>query len=222
MLDYTLDETFDCELVKSKYIKYLPYIGKKYKDQKSRILILGESHYISEEDYKDIKTINKDKYFTRSIFLDCYFPEIRDDGSHPYDWVRCYRNTAAMITGKYYNSSDYIWQNLAFYNFFQSVVGVGSKGKDFITDELINDSRIAFYEVVRILKPNLIIAWGKDKLFYNWMPKDEWAYIDEDKLCYKYINIPKTSIWHIHHPSQGFSYRDYNKVFVELAKILEL
>ena len=222
MLENLLNESFDDELVKSKNIKYLPYIGKEYINEKSRILILGESHYISEEDYKDIKNVNLDKNFTRSIFLDCYFPEIRDDGSHPYDWVRCYRNTAAMITGEDYCSSDYIWQKLAFYNFFQSIVGVGSKSKDYINDALINTSQVAFYEVVKILKPSLIIAWGLGRLFNEWMPNDEWEYICEDKKCYKYKHIPKTSIWHIHHPSQGFSYRKYNKEYLEVRKIVKL
>ena len=105
---------YDKEFSKSPFVKFFSFVGSKYKDISPKIMILGESHYIDpnipEKDITDelLEEWNHDIYSTRSVFLDEYLPKIRENGTHPYQHVRCYRYTAAMITGKDYHISDFI------------------------------------------------------------------------------------------------------------------
>ena len=218
----------DKELRKSSFIKFFPFIGKKYKSIFPKIMILGESHYIDpnipEEEITEelLEEWNSDKYSTRYVFLDEYFPGIRENGTHPYQHIRCYRYTAAMITGKDYHKSDYIWDYLSFYNFFQINVGKGSKGKEYINERSIENSRRAYFDAINILKPELVIAWGNSRLYYEWIPQDDCQNIDDNIWLYKYKFLPDTTIWHTPHPSQGFSYEWFNKEFLRILKCLNL
>lgn len=218
---------YDTKFRESTHIKFLPFVGKKYKDLKSKILILGESHYLNPylepneiESYR-IES-NNDIFSTRNTFIDEYFSELRDDGSHPHQHIRSYRYTAAMITGKEYHNSDYIWEHLSFYNFFQEVIGKNAKDKSFITEELIENSRKALWDVTAILSPDLIIAWGLGSLYSSWVPQDDFELVNGDKYLYKYKHKISPYIWHIPHPSKGFSYENYNKEFMTIIKELNL
>ena len=190
------EHELDTEFRKSEYIKYFPFIGKKYMDITPKIMILGESYYID--------------------------PEIRKDGIHPNKRVKCYRNTSAVISGKDYHVSDYIWEYLSFYSFFQNHVGKGAKDKGYINSDIIDNSRKAYFDVINILKPDLIIVWGISKLFYEWTPQEDRQFVNEHFLLYKYKNLPKTSFWHIPDPSQGFSYEWYHDEFLMVVKELSL
>jgi hypothetical protein len=104
--DYTSE--YDNKPDNSQFIKFYPFIGKKYKTISHKIMVLGESHYIDPNipdeqlTEKQLADWDNDKYNSRYVFVDDYFPEIRSNGTHPYHWIRCYRNTAAMITGIIY------------------------------------------------------------------------------------------------------------------------
>ena len=221
------ENELDFEFSKSTFINFFPFVGCKYKDISPKIMVLGESHYINpnipEEDLTEelLKELNQDRYSTRSVFFEDYFPNIRENGTHPCQHVRCYRYTAAMITGKEYHKSDYIWDYLSFYNFFQIYVGKGSKGKKYINEKSIENSGRAYFDVINILKPELIIAWGNSKLF-EWVPQDDYENIDNNIWLYKYKSLPDTKIWHIPHPSQGFSYEWFNEEFLRIVKCLDL
>jgi len=225
METYGYENDLDAIFDKTEYIKFYPFIGKKYNEIYPKILVLGESHYIGLDPNNPVSITDKqleewdnDKYSSRYVFSDDYFPEIREDGTHPYHHIRCYRNTATMITGKDYHFSDYVWDYLSFYNFFQKNVGVGAKGKEFINEKLIEDSQKAYFKVINILKPELIIAWGRSSLYYAWVPQDDCEIINEECFLYKYKKYPGTIIWHISHPSQGFPYGEYHKEFKRITK----
>jgi len=212
-----LEEAFD----KSEYIKFYPFIGKEYKEISPKILVLGESHYFPPNVTDiEMKECDDDKFTSRNIFFDGYFLELekRKDGTLPYEYkyIRCYRNTATMITGKDYHSSDYIWNYLSFYNFFQKHVGRGSKNKEFINEILIENSQRAYFEIINILKPELVIAWGRTCLYETWVPQNDYETIED--YLYIYKKYPDTIIWHIPHPSQGFSYDLYHEEFKRITK----
>ena len=151
-----------------------------------------------------------------------YLAGITENGTHPEQYIKCYRNFAAMITGKDYHSSDYIWDYLSYYNFFQKHVGKGSKGKEYINEELIENSRKGYLEVIKILKPDLVIAWGRTLLYYDWVPQEDCDYINEKEFLYRYTSMPNTAIWHINHPSQGFSYDAWHEEFLERLKEINI
>jgi hypothetical protein len=228
MVNNKYENELDVEFSKSKYISFFPFIGKKYPEAIPKIMVLGESHYIDpnipdeEITQEQLKEWDNDNYYSRSVFLDDYFPDIREDGTHPNKWIKCYRNTSAIISGKGYHVSDYIWDYLSFYNFFQNNVGKGAKGKEYINTNVIANSRLAYFDVISILKPDLIIAWGIGKLFYEWVPQENTCFINENFNLYKYNNLPNTAIWHIPHPSQGFSYDWYHSEFLQVVNELKL
>jgi hypothetical protein len=140
---YDYKSKYDTQFDNSSYIKFYPFIGKYYNCISPKVMVLGESLYINPNipdkklTNKLLTELNNDIYLTRYVFVDDYFPEIRPNGTHPYQWIRCYRYTAAMITGKDYHFSEHIWDYLSFYNFFQTNVGKGSKGKEYISIKII-------------------------------------------------------------------------------------
>ena len=190
----------------SENINFLPYIGKNYTESKLKILVLGESHYGGKE-----KNVNKE--WTRQVVRDEYLEDLKKGNKNK--WTQVYRYTAAMITGKGYHESDYIWDDMVFYNFFQETVGEGSSNKQFITEDLISKSRVAFFEVIDLFKPDIVIIWGKTRLQNEWLPQEEKEYLADDLFIYE--KNPSTILWSIHHPSKGFSYNEYHKKWIEVV-----
>lgn len=187
----------------SKLINFLPYVGPKYLETKNKILVLGESHYGAQDK-------NTHRNFTRDVVEDDYLSAVSEGKLYP--WIKCYRNTAATITGEGYHESDYIWKELTFYNFFQEVVGdENAADKKFITPELIEKSRKAFFETLAILNPKIVIVWGESKMYWTWLPQESRIVLDADKMLFSYKNLPSTLIWSIQHPSRCFSYDRFNK-----------
>lgn len=183
-----MDISFDSQFEQSGNIKFYPYVGGNYNTSLPKILILGESHYISGEltpTQKEIDSWNNDINTTRDAVEDGYKP---------------YKNTVSLLTNSVINN-DWIYDNISFYNFFQKYVGIGSSDKSMIDLDLIQLSQIAFFHVIEILKPNLTIAWGTSKLYNEWVPQEECDILSKDGMLYKYKKYPNTNIWHIKHPS---------------------
>jgi hypothetical protein len=219
-MDYYCEDTFDKTFEEYEHLNFFPYIGKKYNKAYPKIMLLGESHYTDKDATDDdIEEQNNDTHRTREVFEN-YFMNMRPNNTHPDNWIKCYRNCAAMIAGHGYHESDYIWEYLAYYVFFQEIVGKYSKGKKLITNELIKKSQNACFDMINnILKPNLVIAWGVDKLLHQWMPSEDRVTINDNLYYYK--NNPQIKIWHIKHPSRGFSYKEWHKKFIAVINELD-
>jgi len=193
-----MNKDFDKILIE-KGIKFLPWIGEDYFDFSPRILILGESHYFGESHYSSINEYNNDDNHTRAVV---------DDYNH-----KGIINLAAMLTNKTIDN-DFIYDYICFYNFFQKCVGIKHKEKEFIDEALIEMSRKAFFNVIEILSPDLIIAWGVGELYNKWLPQDDGEIIDERNKLFKYKQYPKTVIWNMNHPSsQMFDLYGWTKKF---------
>jgi hypothetical protein len=179
---------FDKILIE-KGIKFLPWIGEDYFDFSPRILILGESHYFGESHWSNVDEYNNDVNATRAIVDDyCHSGLIK---------------LASMLTNKTIDN-DYIFDYICFYNFFQKCVGIKASEKTFIDESLIEMSQKAFFHVIEILSPELIIAWGVSSLYGKWLPQDNREIIDEKNKLFKYKQYPKTIIWNMKHPSRMF------------------
>ena len=194
----------------SKLINFLPRIGPKYLETKNKILVLGESHYGAQEN-------NTNRELTRDVF-DNAFSAV-SEGEWP-SWFKGQRNTAAMITGKGFRESDYIWEELAFYNFFQEVVGDENHAdKKFITKILVENSRKAFFEALTILNPKIVIVWGEGNMYWKWLPSFENGKKLEGEKLFIYEEFPSTFIWCITHPSSRSFNRDNIKKEWEAIKM---
>jgi len=183
-----MDKTFDLEFEKDINIKFFPYVGDNYKKSIPRILVLGESHYFNVElkdNITELTKCNNNTETTRETVEEKYKP---------------LTNTISMLTNLVINN-DWAYNKLAFYNFFQKHIGYGSSDKSLIDNSLIEQSQKAFFSVIEIIKPELVIAWGIGDLYEKWMPHEEYEIINEDNTLYRYKKYMETYIWHIHHPS---------------------
>lgn len=185
------------ELNNSERIKFLPYVGKYYDTVPRKILILGESHYGKQER-------NNYRRLTRDVVELDYLADVKQGKKNT--WIRCYRNTAAVLTGKGYYSSEYVWNDLSYYNFFQQVVGdKDHKDKKYITNQLIEDSRVALGDVLNILSPDFVIVWGYSKIQWNWLPQQGQVTINSSPRIFSINGFSQIPFWCMRHPSSGFS-----------------
>ena len=193
-------------------VNFFPFIGKKYFFSYPKILILGESHYFPKSiEIKDFQKWDKDHYRTREVIAD-------DDNEG-------YINTAALIAMDK-KDNKWIWDYVSFYNFFQKHVGHGNNKNILYSnyDRMIMEAQKSIIRIIKILRPNLIIAWGTSYLFNSWMPQ----FIESEKIdkeiekLYRYKKLKKTAIWHIHHPSRSFDLDKWSNEFKKVNNILNL
>lgn len=224
--------SYDGQLKQSQYIKFLPYIGENYAQADQKILVLGHSHYANHDGSpKEITEWDTDTERTRDVISKEYLEAITASGTHPESYVRCYRYMAAALTGETYQKSDYIWKGLAFYNFYQKHAGTTHNGRQYITSELTNSSQKALFEVIDILKPNLVIAWGSELFDGACLPDEGYTAImpsansstDEDTSLRlgSYDAFPTIYFWFIKHPSKGFSYVNEHVNWRKVQQIIQ-
>jgi len=212
-MDIYFDDSYDDKFEEHEKIKIWPFVGECYHSAEPKIMVLGESpHWDKDGSLQET---------SRNNLMD-YIESIREDGSAPR-WAHAtgFRNTAAMITGKGFKESDEKWYDMAFYNFYQFIIGVNSKDKSKITPERIIFSKKAFFDVIKILSPDFIIAWGVSKL-YNWLPQEGRIFLNKEKKLYKYEAFPNTVIWHINHPSsswQRFDLEDWQEKYKDIVQM---
>jgi len=215
-----VNTSFDKEFENTDVIKFYPYIGDQYTNSSPRILILGESHYFSEDKKGNEEEINKwnnCKDTTREWIEEL----LKGDGYKPY------KNTIRMLTNTD-NNNEWIIDRLAFYNYFQKHVGFGHRDKSILKNnfqEFSEQAQEAYFKIIEILHPDLIIAWGVRDL-YNYIPKNDRIFDnkeDEDKKLYRYKKYMDTYIWHMRHPSwMFFSLSKTIDEFSEVCKRLKI
>jgi len=184
--------TMEEKLIKSETIKFLPYIGENYFNSNQKILVLGESHYGSQK-------MNSYPMWTRDVIEKEYLQDLAKGIKN--SWIKCFRTTAEILTGKEYSCSDYIWKDIAFYNFFQETVGDSNpRDKKYITAELIEKSRMALKDVLEILNPDVVVVWGWGKLMTTWLPIER-IKLKETPYIFTINEYPPVPFWCMMHPS---------------------
>lgn len=200
------------------HVNFFPHVGKNYFQSKKRILILGESHYGSKE--RD----DSYRYMTIDTIDWCYL-KWKSEGKPLVRWNRCYENTAKVISPIADAESYKIYSDVAFFNFFQKVIGEGNHAaKQFLTPELIQESRLALKEVLDVLKPDLVIVCGTGKLQWNWLPparKNIWT-VPGKLTLFTIDEYPAIPFWCIRHPSAFFSVTRYRERFALVKDYLQL
>lgn len=120
-------------------------------------------------------------------------------------FTKNYQRTVNLIRGVQSRNrfSNYIWDKLSFYNYFQGIVGTKNhRDHSKITKELIDQSKKALEEVLDKLTPNVVIVWGKT--VSNW---DKWKLkeVEEnrkyDKIKFFHVCHPSTSQWENEFPN---------------------
>lgn len=213
------------------HIKIAPYVGEKYENgfklNANNEIIFGDSNclgykilFLNEIIYTDHEDLNYS--YINDLFKD-YF-------QHPS--VSSFRtlNTVSRTLCKEMDPKALkeVWKHLVFYNYIQEHVSDRCPGSK-ISDEYYKNSEKAFWEILKIYTPDIIICSGRR--LYDKLPiqngaqgpdieiqggeydAETWIYRIGNK---KIITIPITS------PS-SFSYisNNWNHIFVELFKNLQ-
>jgi len=200
-------------------LTFEPFVGKKYYESNPRILILGESHYITEDDVNDSL-----KDITRNV-LTSYLGYRKGEVGEEYtygSWMKTFTRFANVFNGRKMSDTELVsfWNSVSFYNYVQYPIGkarVSPTAEDFLK------SLDAFEKIVVELNPDLIVFWGYR--LWNNFPKRSYKKLDKQNYHligllgfnkdYPFLVIP--------HPSSSkLSYNDYSKIKEDIELINSL
>ena len=150
----------------AKFRFFRPYIGEKYESgiNGKKILVIGASFYCTNKscqffaDCTDVVKKDSSKY--DKICPD--FPSeeqlLSEEPSQEIDnKCRTYKVFVNFIR-QYVGEDDYygIWNHLAFTNYVQFILPTKDTYKSYLSERDFN----AFIEVLKELKPDIVISWG--------------------------------------------------------------
>ena len=132
---------------------FQPFEGRDYRNPKTfpgRLLVVGESHYVTEED--------KYPEFTKRLM-----ERLIQDGLHFGFKTPYFRNVFYILTGKRSRDVDEekwrsVWNSIAFYNYVQSIRLTRPLMRP--TREEWEQARQPFQTVLSQLQPQLILITG--------------------------------------------------------------
>ena len=186
-------------------VKVHPWVGSQYEQPEIfpfKTLILGESNYTSEEN------------FNSNLVIECITDHI--GLNEDPNFSRFATKTRRVIFGRDTAiSANTFWDNAAFYNFVQYLVGGASKERP--TDEMWHESVPAFNELISKLKPERILVLGLE----NW--NNLLANIKHKKkgkhMATLNVNEQEFIAGYITHPSYGggFSYNKWLPIAKEIV-----
>lgn len=184
------------KLFNNTNVNYYPFVGNHYDE--NRILVVGESHYYGEGCTPEERIqIDTNHFHTKECYIEQY---------------PVFRKMQSLLANKVIGAES-VSANIAFYNFFQHCVGFSSRDKSLIKkNNLVTEAREAFFMILEILEPKLVIVWGTSAM-WEWMP--DYDYTMKDKNSYIYNIYPNSLIFHINHPSSN------NFDLLENAKIIK-
>lgn len=213
------------EVLKKSGVRFLPWIGENYENGISydengiiqygtpenkgkKILVLGESHYCADE-----KDATDD--LTRSVIKDFIDP---DSVFEPYKntYTKFERALAGRTLVKEEQKS--LWEHIVFYNYVQRPL---SAARISPTEDDFEISENPFWEILSILKPDLIIVWG-NRLYYK-LPQQgyqgEDIEINDDFVETWVLNDEIKMLPIIHPAAPMFIPTVWNDVIVKLFKL---
>ena len=143
----TFEEMMNCP----ESLKWFPWIGKEYFNSEHRVLIVGESHYLLDEDDENAELIKQEADcpdFTQNVLQ----TKCIDDKKNTQP---TFDNLARCLFGK--PKTEGVPKELAFYNFVQRPM---ESNKERPTSEDMEKGWKVFAELIKILKPTHCIFIG--------------------------------------------------------------
>lgn len=187
-----------------------PWIGKNYETPsnfKNKILVLGESNFTEVEKFK------------KNLVIDCVLDDISTERPEERDttgFCRFSTKLRRIIFGTDTNiSPNEFWQDVAFYNFVQ--VLVGDKARIRPTREMWEISAPAFFEVIQMLKPSRVLVLGKA----NWDNLlDHFEHENTDKFSATLkLGTDDLTVGYINHPSSSLRYQTWQPIAQKLLQL---
>lgn len=216
-----MDDVLDMKLSNIEKLKWLPFVGNEYFNNSfdNRMIIIGESHYLSEKDFSS--GMDKNLSLTREIV----------------DWIGIKKNYGRtkffqnLYRALFQNDNIDItrfWGMISFYNFVQRPMKTRKSRPS--VDDFINGWEV-FFELLEILKPNKCIFIGTSASHHlkTAISKSNFTIVNfrrAEKISRTYPRIltiknkadEETEILFIQHTSQFFSWSKWNKFLNEYIK----
>lgn len=184
-----------------------PWIGRNYKNPinfKYKTLILGESNFTDPPDN-----------FNTSLVIRC----VEDDlsigvqGRDTNGFCRFSTKIRRVIFGRDESlGPNGLWQDVAFYNFVQSLVGNKSRIRP--THEMWEESIPAFIEVIENLQPSRILILGKAN--WNNILQHIPYHPENQHAAMLTIGGKLVKSGYINHPSSSLSYATWQPIAHQL------
>jgi len=136
------------------YRELLPYVGLKYNVQKNRILIIGESHYVTSKIKKQVD----DLFYKEREILQNFYENTENyicDLDTRKEATKPKRHTIHNNIEKALKLNGLNYDDISFYNFFQKPAI--SKQSIKPTDKDIIEANSTFKNICNIIKPNFVI-----------------------------------------------------------------
>lgn len=215
---YLLDKSFDSEFTKINTLKHNPWVGKNYRNSPYKVLILGESHYTTNEDgtfcREEYDRCLKDRNYTREVINSV----IKED----YSWSM-YDGLHKLFCISSQNDRVEFWSKIAFFNFIQEPM---KSSNQLASDENYKDAWFCLHDVFDVLHPDICIFLGVTDWYCNGYLKQKGIkcdIIDEPKTgnCTPWrlemttLNEFKAKGYAIRHPSRGFSASTWRNFLLE-------
>lgn len=186
-----------------------PWVGKDYLlgIEGKRVMVLGESHYCA-----------KPEQFTKDLTINI-ISDLLDPNSEHEHYKNTYTKFERALYGRIVEKSEKetLWNSILFYNFIQEPIS-GPRIKP--SNEQIELSTIAFFEVLEKYRPDCVIVWGMS--LYNFLPNvgnpsNEIVVYGEECKTLEYIlsDDHSVKIMPIFHPSSGFAWEYWHKFIKE-------
>ncbi len=215
-MEQHIDNSFDKHLLNISSLTWLPWIGKDFKKNSRRLLIVGESHYAlgdNDEDYqKRFREATDNKTFTRECIYES--PVCGDWRNNTFD------NIHRVILRSNDFDKELFWEQVVFYNFIPRLMDYRVKERPTWVD--FYSSWKTFIELINILNPTDCVFIGvsasnsfnqaMDELRIKYEPV-KWlegigtAYARTASLN---LNENKIKLSFIQHASQMFSWSKWN------------
>ena len=207
-------------------VRFLPWVGENYENGgifKKRILVLGESHYCGSCDRKMCEDAFHEccrDYTQNTILKFLNKPEGHEN------WMKTNTKFEHSLVGKSKTTKEEtikIWNSIAFYNFLQYALEEPRQAGEY---DAYDKAEEPFFQVLDMLKPELIIAWGKTRLYDNMPGGERW--IDCENLVVENYAIPNgkyrlsngdaVPIVFINHPSSRYNLKFWYNVIKNFLK----
>ena len=182
-----------------QFVKVTPWIGKRYAEPDIfpfRIAILGESNYTAEDN------------FHAQLVSDCVQCHL---GKNDDDNFSRFATKIRRLAFSDEVEVDAFWNNVAFYNFVQYLVGENARERP--TSEMWQGSVPAFYEFVKKVRPQRLWVLGKA----NWA--NLLAHVPHLQIDPYTVSLPIEDgviASYTNHPSSSLKYSDWRPVVQRL------
>jgi len=169
-LDTSFDEKFTALLPNG--LRWLPWVGKEFRNSSGRILVVGESHYTNEGDICKIADkkaeCHSNVFYTREIVseypLEGYeagWKNSGDRGNNPtFDNLHRTLLKDDLLLPEHKNKRSRLWSHLAFYNFIQNAMDYGGNRRERPSpDDFLRGWKL-FIQLADVLHPKACIFIG--------------------------------------------------------------